>query len=49
MPYRHFQVPYSGGEVEEVMTRFLHQHRVLKVEKQFVATGLDSFWAYPVQ
>lgn len=48
MPYRHFQVPCSGGEVEAAMTAFLHQHRVLKVEKQFVAAGLDSFWAYQV-
>lgn len=48
MPYRHFQVPCSGGEVEATMTTFLHQHRVLKVEKQFVAAGLDSFWAYQV-
>ena len=48
MPYRHFQVPCSGGEVEDTMTRFLHPHRVLKVEKQFVAAGLDSFWAYQV-
>jgi len=30
------------------MTIFLNQHRVLKVEKQFVAAGLDSFWAYQV-
>lgn len=48
MPYRHFQVPCSGGEVEATMTTFLHTHRVLKVEKQFVAAGLDSFWAYQV-
>ena len=48
MPYRHFQVPCSGGEIEAVMTTFLHQHRVLKVETQFVPAGLDSFWAYQV-
>lgn len=28
------------------MTQFLNQHRVLKVEKQFVEAGLDSFWAF---
>ncbi len=48
MPYRHFQVPCSGGEVEEALNRFLQQSRVLKVEKQFVAAGSDSFWAYQV-
>ena len=42
MPYRHFQVPCSGGEVETVMTTFLSQHRVLKVEKQFVTAGLAT-------
>jgi superfamily II DNA helicase RecQ len=48
MPYRHFQIPCSGGEIEAAMTQFLNQHRVLKVEKQFVEAGLDSFWAYQI-
>lgn len=48
MPYRHFQVPCSGGETEEAFNRFLSQHRVLKVEKEFVPAGQDSFWAYQV-
>lgn len=48
MPYRHFQIPCSGGEAEHSLTLFLCQHRVLKVEKQFVTAGLDSFWAYQV-
>ena len=48
MPYRHFQIPCSGGETEAAMTQFLNQHRVLKVEKQFVEAGLDSFWAYQI-
>lgn len=30
------------------MTLFLNQQRVLKVEKQFVAAGSDSFWAYQI-
>lgn len=30
------------------MTSFLQQDRVLKVERQFPAAGLDSFWAYQV-
>ena|GEM_PF-2844907 len=26
MPYRHFKVPFSGGEIEAAMTSFLHYH-----------------------
>lgn len=48
MPYQHFQIPCSGGEVQAELNRFLHERRVLKVEKQFVAAGLDSFWAYQI-
>ncbi len=34
--------------MEEAFNRFLCQHRVLKVEKEFVPAGQDSFWAYQV-
>ena len=48
MPYRHFQIPCSGGECEAEMTQFLTRHRVLKVEKRFVEAGVESFWAYQI-
>jgi len=48
MPYQHFAVPASGGEIQEQLNRFLASHQVLRVDKQFVANGVDSFWAYQV-
>ena len=48
MPYQHFQIPCAGGEAETELNRFLQERRILKVEKQFVAAGLDSFWAYQI-
>lgn len=48
MPYQHFQIPCSGGEPEVALNRFLQERRILKVEKQFVPSGLDSFWAYHI-
>lgn len=45
MPYQHFQIPCAGGEAETELNRFLQERRILKVEKQFVAAGVDSFWA----
>ncbi len=49
MPYAHFQIPCQGGDGEDALNSFLKRHRVLKVEKHFVAAGGDSFWAYQVQ
>lgn len=49
MPYAHFQIPCQGGEGEDALNTFLKRHRVLKVEKHFIAAGGDSFWAYHVQ
>lgn len=44
MPYAHFLVPASGGELEARLNDFLRGHRVLQVEKQFVATGVELVW-----
>lgn len=49
MPYAHFQIPCQGGDGEDALNGFLKRHRVLKMEKHFVAAGVDSFWAYQVQ
>ena len=49
MPYAHFQIPAHGGDVEEQLNRFLAGHRLIKVEKQFVAAGIDSCWCYQVE
>ncbi len=49
MPYTHFHIPTHGGEPEERLNRFLAGHRVIKVERQFVAAGSDSFWAYQIE
>jgi superfamily II DNA helicase RecQ len=49
MAYAHFQVPAAGGEQENRLNRFIAAHLVLKVERSFVATGPESFWAYSVE
>lgn len=49
MPYAHFQIPGYGGEPEERLNGFLSSHRILKVEKHFVAAGSESYWAYQVE
>ncbi|MEX2578732.1 MAG: HRDC domain-containing protein [Verrucomicrobiales bacterium] len=49
MPYAHFSIPAHGGEPEERLNRFLSGHRIIRVERQFVAAGSDSFWAYQVE
>jgi len=42
MPYQHFAVPASGGEIQEQLNRFLASHQVLRVDKQFVANGAKN-------
>ncbi len=49
MPHAHFQIPVQGGDEEDRFNQFLQRHRVIKLEKQFVDAGLDSFWAYHLQ
>ena len=49
MPFAHFQVPASGGPIEENLNQFLTRHRVLKIEKQFLAEGTNGFWVYCVE
>ena len=48
-PIAIFKCPAPAGTSQaKTLNRFLHGHRVLKVEKQFVPAGSDSYWAYQV-
>lgn len=47
---RFFTVPLCDqGQSESELNAFLSSHRVLSVERQFVAAGADSLWAICVQ
>jgi superfamily II DNA helicase RecQ len=49
MAYKIFQVPaYGGEESEQVLNKFLGNHRILCVSKEFVNAGSDSFWSFCV-
>lgn len=47
MKYRFLRVPVSHPEDgEQALNRFLAGHRISRVEKQWVADGEHSFWAF---
>jgi superfamily II DNA helicase RecQ len=49
MSFRTFRIPVSNPEpFEGPMNAFLRSHRVLKVERHFVADGEHSFWTFCV-
>ena len=46
MKYHFFTIAAQTPEPDqEALNQFCGQHRVVSVEKQFVAQGLDSFWS----
>lgn len=46
MRFHFFAVPaQSPEEVQQQINNFCARHRVLTVEKQFVAMGLESYWS----
>ncbi len=49
MPFQFFHIPVRGDQhaVDE-LNQFLRSHRILKVEKEWVDRGLNSFWAFSV-
>ncbi|HMQ11878.1 MAG TPA: HRDC domain-containing protein [Candidatus Competibacter phosphatis] len=49
MKYRFFHVPALDSAAEtEVLNRFLAERRIVAVDRQFVADGGNSFWAFSV-
>ncbi len=49
MPYKIFRVPSYGCEdSEQVLNRFLGNHKILRVTQEFVHAGVDSFWSFCV-
>ncbi|MFM9961406.1 MAG: HRDC domain-containing protein [Planctomycetaceae bacterium] len=49
MPFAVFYVPVIHGEVAQAeMNAFLSNHRVLRVERQFVSQSDASFWTFCV-
>ena len=48
MQYHVFTVPVSAPSAVDELNRFLAGHRVLSVDRQFVADGGSSFWAFCV-
>jgi len=50
MQLKFFEIPARADVVlEEDLNRFLRSHRVLKVHREFVADGDNSFWALAVE
>ena len=49
MPFQFFHIPIRIDQhaVDE-LNEFLRSHRILKVDKQWVDRGLNSFWAFSV-
>lgn len=46
MKYRFFAIPARGAENEQVeLNRFCDGHKVISLEKEFVADGQQSFWS----
>jgi hypothetical protein len=45
MRLKFFRVPVDGGAAENELGSFLASHKVLEVDRQFVANGFLSFWA----
>ncbi|CAM2064234.1 HRDC domain-containing protein [Sulfidibacter corallicola] len=49
MKYRFFQIPAQNSEAEaERLNAFLSSHRVVHVDRHFVADGANSYWALAV-
>ena len=49
MAFKSFRIPVSHGEAFETeLNTFLRTHRVLNVDRQFVACGEQSFWAFSI-
>ena len=49
MKYRFFHVPALDPAAEtEVLNRFLAERRIVAVDRQFVADGGNSFWAFSI-
>ena len=49
MKYRFFHVPARDPAAEtEILNRFLAERRIVAVDRQFVADGGNSFWAFSV-
>jgi superfamily II DNA helicase RecQ len=47
MSFRTFRIPVSNPEpFEGPMNTFIQSHRILKVERHFVADGEHSFWTF---
>jgi hypothetical protein len=50
MAIRSFRIPVSHGEaIEAELNALLNSHRVVSVDRHFVANGELSFWAYAVE
>jgi superfamily II DNA helicase RecQ len=50
MQLRFFSIPASGDPVgEEELNQFLRSHRVLAVQREFVAQGSGSYWSLVVE
>jgi superfamily II DNA helicase RecQ len=50
MQIKLFTLSAFDGEAEEAtMNKFLRAHRILRVEKQFMPAGLDSYWCFCVE
>jgi hypothetical protein len=49
MKYRFFHVPALDSAAEtEGLNRFLAERRIVAVDRQFVADGGNSFWAFSI-
>jgi superfamily II DNA helicase RecQ len=50
MAYQTFRLPVAGSpEQAETLNAFLRGHSVVVVRKEWVAAGLESFWAFCVE
>ncbi|WP_026232157.1 HRDC domain-containing protein [Neolewinella persica] len=50
MQIKIFSMPVWGDEAqEEKLNKFLRSHRILQVEKQFIADGSNSQWCFCVE
>jgi hypothetical protein len=49
MKYRFFHIPARDPAAEtEILNRFLAERRIVAVDRQFIADGSNSFWAFSV-
>lgn len=46
MKHKFFRIPAYGGDPEAELNQFAATHRIVAVERQFVAIGTDSYWAF---